>query len=237
MMRTQRAQAVRAPWWAAAAAFVIALAVPVVFTLAGVRAVMSHAFLYFEYNRPGFPADPYGFTTEDRLRYAPLAVDYLLNGAPIRFLGDQTFPDGTPLYNARELRHMHDVQIVTTAAYAVGLALFALAALAAAALWRRGLHGRLLGALTWGAMLALGLIAAIVIGAALAWDTFFTLFHEVFFADGTWYFPYSDTLIRLFPEAFWFDAALVIGGFVITASLVLLGAAWAAGRRLARRVD
>ncbi|NDJ62146.1 MAG: DUF1461 domain-containing protein, partial [Chloroflexi bacterium] len=63
------------------------------------------------------------------------------------------------------------------------------------------------------------------------WDYFFTLFHNLFFESGTWQFLYSDTLIRLFPEQFWFDAALIIGGFNVIMSLGVLGITWRWGRR------
>ncbi|MCK7530763.1 MAG: hypothetical protein MZV63_06815 [Marinilabiliales bacterium] len=42
--------------------------------------------------------------------WAPYAVDYLVNGADISYLGDLKFDDGTPLYNERELSHMEDVK-------------------------------------------------------------------------------------------------------------------------------
>jgi integral membrane protein (TIGR01906 family) len=60
------------------------------------------------------------------------------------------------------------------------------------------------------------------VSAVVAWDTFFTAFHQLFFAGGTWVFAYSDTLIRLFPEQFWFDAALTVGGLTLLGALALL---------------
>ncbi len=91
----------------------LSLMLPVLLVLLSVRVVMSHTFLEFEYNRPDFPPDVYGFTREDRLHYAPFAVDYLLNDAGIEYLAQLTFSNGTPLYNPRELRHMEDVKVVT----------------------------------------------------------------------------------------------------------------------------
>ena len=60
----------------------------------------------------------------------------------------------------------------------------------------------------------------------ISWDTFFTNFHKVFFEGDSWLFRRSDTLIRLFPEQFWFDAALTVGG--LTVSIALLSMAGAA---------
>lgn len=209
------------------AAALIALLTPLLLVLLGVRLLMSEPYLALAYRLPNFPADPYGFTLEDRLRYAPYAVQFLVNGAPPAFLADLTFPDGTPLFNAREVEHMVDVQNVAAAAL---LALAVLSMLAAVVVFlllrsdsgraalRRGLRG--------GALLTWALLAALVIYIFLDWDHFFDAFHDLFFAEGTWRFLMSDTLIRLFPIRFWQDAALILGGFCTLGALLIYLAAW-----------
>jgi len=212
----------------------LTMMLPVLLVLVSVRVVMSHTFLGFEYNRPDFPPDVYGFTREDRLHYAPFAVDYLLNDAGIAYLAQLTFPDGNPLYNARELRHMEDVKVVTRAAYfvlTIGGAFYLVGV--AVLLWKPRHRPDLMTALLTGGLLTLGLIVAVILGAVFAWDAFFTTFHELFFADGTWIFLYSDTLIRLFPERFWFDAALTIGIITVGgAALLTIGAFVSLKRRV-----
>lgn len=201
----------------------LTLCVPLLLALVSARLVMTSGYLWLEYHRPGFPEDVYGFTLEDRLRHAPYAVEYLLNGADIRYLGDLRFADGDPLFTDRELRHMVDVKAVTQGAFAAAL-IGGLAALGLGYLLARDPATRpiLRRALRDGAVATLGLIASIVVVAVAAWNTFFTLFHRLFFADGTWQFLYSDTLIRLFPEQFWFDTALVIGGLMTVGALGIL---------------
>ena len=71
-----------------------AITVPVLLTLFSVRLVMTPLYLRFEYARPGFPEDVYGFTQAERLEYARHTVAYLFNDADISFLGELTFPDG-----------------------------------------------------------------------------------------------------------------------------------------------
>lgn len=204
----------------------LTISFPILLVLVMVRLIMTPAFLMLEYNRPGFPADFYGLTREDRLQYAPYALEYLFNGEEITFLGDLTFPDGTPMFNARELRHMHDVKIVTQLAFGVALIVGIAYALAVIFLWRKGWRSTLRLALFSGSLLTLGIIFSIIFVAVLNWDFFFTAFHTLFFEDDTWYFAYSDTLIRLFPEQFWFDAALLIGGLTTLVSLLVLGVTW-----------
>lgn len=199
----------------------LTLAFPFLLVMIFVRIIMSPLFLQFEYTRPGFPEDYYGFTIQDRLNYAPFAVQYLLNGDDISFLGDLRFPDGTEMYNARELHHMRDVKIVTKYAFTAAAFAGILAIIAFYVLWRSS-RQLLFSALLTASRLTIGLIAAIVIISVTSWDTFFTTFHGIFFAGGTWQFAYSDTLIRLFPEQFWFDAAIIIGGATLLVSLVTL---------------
>ena len=207
------------------------IAVPVLLTLFSVRLVMTTQFLQLEYNRPGFPEDVYGFTQEDRLYYAPFAIEYLTSRASIKLLGDLSFSNGRPLYTERELQHMIDVKLVTQYAFGV---LYLGIPFTFAALWylwkdqdyrpaiKRGLFE--------GSILTLGLIGIIVILAVTMWDFFFATFHNIFFESGTWMFAYSDTLIRLFPEQFWFDAALVIGVLTGTCALFILTIIWHTNR-------
>lgn len=205
------------------AGLILTVATPIVLVLGGVRLVMSPWFLAFEYQRPGFPADVYGFTTEDRLRWGPLGVEYLLTDAGIDLLADLRFENGAALFTPRELKHMEDVKAVTRAAFGVLAGVSAAAAAAGVVLIARRRPDIALASLARGGLLVLGMVGAVVVGAVVAWDAFFTLFHRAFFADGTWIFLTSDTLIRLYPEQFWFDCAVVIGVIAIGGAFILIG--------------
>lgn len=206
--------------WVSLLRLLIIIMTPIVLTLVNVRLAMNPLFLEFEYNRPGFPVDVYGLTREERLEYAPYLLEYLLNDEGIDYLARLTFANGTPLFNERELRHMVDVKLVTQAAL-VGAVIAGSATLAGGLLlWRMDRHA-LLVALKNGALLTLSSILAIVLLSILAWDFFFTNFHNLFFEEGTWQFYYSDTLIRLFPEQLWFDAALLVGGLTVAEAVII----------------
>ena len=49
----------------------------------------------------------------------------------------------------------------------------------------------------------------------VAWNLAFTVFHNIFFDSGTWTFFYTDSLIRLFPEQFWFDFGIIWTGSIL----------------------
>ncbi|MBL8134953.1 MAG: TIGR01906 family membrane protein [Anaerolineae bacterium] len=196
---------------------IVTLLIPPLLCLMAVRVIMSPLFLQIEYTRPGFPDDPYGMTLSERLSLGPRAVNYLIYDESPEFLSTITFPDGALLFNERELIHMRDVQAITRVAFATAAGLGALCIVSLFWLYRRD-RARLSAALCRGGVATVSVLAAIVVLVVVAWDRFFVLFHTLFFADGTWYFPTSDTLIRLFPEQFWFDAAIAVG------TLTLLGA-------------
>ncbi|HLU09333.1 MAG TPA: DUF1461 domain-containing protein, partial [Oceanobacillus sp.] len=122
-----------------------------------------------------------------------------------------------------------DVKTVTQIAFAVAVVSGLLALASAVYLYSRS-RTTLRKSLFQGSILTLAIVAAIIIVGILNWNYFFTLFHTLFFESGTWYFLYSDSLIRLFPEQFWFDAALTIGTFTVLGALVTLLAVWIAGR-------
>jgi integral membrane protein (TIGR01906 family) len=214
--------------------WLIALILPVVIVLSVVRLVINPWFLVFEYHIPGFPPDPYGFTLQDRLNYGKLAVEYLVIPANISFLGDLRFPasqqapepscqymtDCTHLYNDRELEHMLDVKKVVQGAMRVlevgALILLVLTLWA----WRGKWFTAYYKGLKRGGMLTLVLLGIIILSVLAAFNYIFVFFHEIFFKAGTWSFLYSDTLIRLFPERFWQDTFLVVGG--LSAALGML---------------
>ena len=115
--------------------YLTTLLTPIFLLGLGLRILLTPIFYNIEYRMPYFPPDTYGFTLEDRLHWAPYAVDYLLNNADISYLGDLTFEDGSPLYNERELSHMHDVKLVTKGALQVWY--IAVLLLAGLGIWAR----------------------------------------------------------------------------------------------------
>jgi uncharacterized membrane protein len=78
---------------------------------------------------------------------------------------------------------------------------------------------------------------AIGLFAALAWDSAFTLFHELLFPPGTWSFPPDSTMIILYPPDFWFDAAMIAGALVLATSAVLSYAGWRRMREAGEPVE
>ncbi len=208
----------------------LAIIYPVVLLVLAVRAVTSPLFLWVEYNRPGFPGDGYGFSTDDRMTYGSYAVDYLSNWSGPRYLGDLVHRSGDKLFKDGEVSHMADVKLVILSTFGAGVLLLVLGLIAVLYLRKRTTGGVRRG-LFAGSIVTLVLILGLGTLAFLGWQQFFTEFHRIFFADGSWTFSLDDTLIRLFPGQFWIDAGIVIAGLVLLTALVTLILTWPTRRR------
>lgn len=203
----------------------LAVFYPVVLLVLSIRLITTPLFLWAEYNRPGFPPDTFGFSTDDRMTFGSYTVDYLLNFAGPRYLGGLVNADGRPLFGAGEVSHMADVKSVITMAFIVGTVLAIGMVIAIIYLSRRS-HGGVRRGLFAGSVVTLVLVITLGVLGFMGWETFFTDFHEIFFKNGTWTFYLNDTLIRLFPGAFWQDAGLVIGIAVFVVSTLTLAFTW-----------
>lgn len=223
------------PWPYSVIQWLLVLAIPICLLAADLRLVTGHWFAQWEYGKADFPPDPYGLSTADRARLAEVSIDYLATNADLSLLADLRLPDGRPAFNERELQHMADVQTVFNQITLAGV-IAALALLGGiAALLASGQRQRAPAALLRGSLLTLGLLAAVGAYMALNWGEFFTTFHRLFFEGDTWIFPYSNTLIRLFPTRFWMDVAAVIVGLLVVGAVGVGTVGWLWMQRLDSR--
>ncbi len=203
------------------------LLIPILIITAAVRLLATDKFLAFEYGKASFPSDPFGFTNQQRFILASTNIHYVRTHLPNDELSKQTL-NGTPVYNPREISHMVDVRAVFQSIFQVWQAAFLLVLFFGFMLWQKGEWKMLASAIQSGGLLTSGFILSIGLLAVFAWQFWFEMFHLFFFKPGSWLFSYSDTLIRLFPMEFWFDATLnisilsLIGGLIIA----LIGWQW-----------
>jgi integral membrane protein (TIGR01906 family) len=201
----------------------VALATALVITGVAIALFFNPAWVSFAQGR----ADAAAYTGWTREQVDAVTRDIVLEV----WFGPGTFEQqvaGRPVFDERERSHMADVR-------GVFLAFYALVAAALAALVVAGVGSR--GSRWFRAAVALGAgglaVGAVAIGGAflLFFDTAFTLFHQLFFAQGTWTFdPATDRLVQLLPYQFWTETSVAIS--VVGLGLTL--GVWAAARRRAR---
>ena len=217
----------------------VTLAIPFLLTVGTVRLLIS-------WNSPSYPEweygriapDQFGFTLEERLAYADATLDYLQRPEAaqdvIYLLQDLRLPGSDqPLYNEREIGHMVDVKVVADA-FKPALWILLLIAAGGLILLLAWPQSRADGAraIKNGGLLTVIIVVGVMVFMGVAWGLAFTLFHNLFFSSGTWTFLYTDSLIRLFPEQFWFDFGMLWTGLILLEGIILaligymLGRAW-----------
>jgi integral membrane protein (TIGR01906 family) len=199
----------------------ISATVPIILGTLSLLLLLSPLFMNLEYRRSNFPADPYGFTTEERLNYGNATRRYLITGMSLDELGELRLPNGEKLYIDRELSHLEDVKIVLQGVLRVffGAAVILIAGSLIAR--NRGSWKELLTAVARGGKWTAGLIIALLLFILVSFQNLFVYFHRIFFEGDSWLFSFSDSLIRLFPLQFWQDIFLVFGLATLGGGIIL----------------
>lgn len=202
----------------------VAAALPFFLIMSVIRLLFTPISLQIEYNLPEFPEDIYGFSTEDRLHWGTISLNYITKNEDLSYLSAQTLPDGQPLFNDRELSHMQDVQALYQLMVSVWIGLTVCLIFAAGLAWLIRWQPTFWKAVSAGGFITLGLIGLSLVGIIAGFSGFFTGFHRLFFTGDTWLFQYNDSLIRLFPMKLWqdgFTAAGVLSGILGLAAAFL----------------
>jgi len=215
----------------------IAFAMPFFLLLTAAHLLIDDWYPRFEYAKPDFPPDPYGFTQAQRLDLALVSIHYMQRPEPadaaISMLKEQQLPGSNqPLFADSEISHMLDVKRVADALWRVQLiAGVIVVAGTALLLVQRRTRDSAYSALFWGGTLTAVSLVLLGLFVLLSWNTFFVTFHDLFFASGTWTFDWSNSLIRLYPDKFWSDAGTLITMSALLAGILVALAGYFLGRR------
>lgn len=96
----------------------VVFVMPIFITLTAARIMVADWYPKYEYAKPDFPADSYGFTTEQRLERALVSIHFLNDPRPaeqaIELLDALRLPGADKaLFNQYERSHMMDVKRFT----------------------------------------------------------------------------------------------------------------------------
>ena len=206
-------------------ALAITIGVPIALILANVFVFMNPTWLAYQYSQPDFPP-PVRFTPPERYRLASESIEYIR--------GNRTLEQFKALgvYDEREIKHMVDVRELVDKVKIV-LPIIAVLMIASLIALAREKENRALAArgLLNGAVLTIGLFVAVGFFAAIGFQTFFTLFHKVFFEGETWLFNYTDSLIQFYPLPFWFATSIALVATTIGQAAIVGLIGWRWGNR------
>jgi integral membrane protein (TIGR01906 family) len=137
------------------------------------------------------------------------------------------------LFSEREVTHLKDVKGLFSMVYKVllGSFIYAVVFIGLSLFWWRD-RKLLGGGLFFGGCLTLALMLVLGLVIAFDFEGFFLQFHLLSFANDLWMLnPATDYLIMLFPQGFWFDAALFCALATAGGALILGVVGWWQWRR------
>jgi integral membrane protein (TIGR01906 family) len=211
------------------AQWLLVLCLPVMLLTASISVAANCPWLY----QYGFDKYEVGQTTglaEPELeKVAAGLIGYFNSGE--EFISLSVTKDGEPfeVFNEREVAHLRDVKGLFRLAYRVllGTGLYAVIYAGLSFLWWRQYRRPFYRGLVWGGGLTLALMLVVGLVAVIDFDWFFRQFHLISFANDLWLLnPATDYLIMLFPQGFWFDAAIFCALATAAGALVLGGVGW-----------
>lgn len=171
-----------------------------------------------------------GLSQDEVLRVAEETRDYLTNDEERL---DVTV-EGFPFYSEREILHMIDVKVLMARTFDAGwAALGFIVAVAVFLVWTK--RGRSLRAIASTMLRSCGIVAALVVVlgilALVGFESAFRSFHLLFFTNDLWQLSSRDGLIQLFPQRFFFDTTMLIGGVTLAFVVVVAAMSWLHLRR------
>ena len=207
-------------------AAVFAIALPVFLLLANVEYVTKSEWLYsYNWWRNNIPERTL-LPVSELNSGADQIKDYFTNDEELLDLRVDRDGEEISLYSEREVLHMVDVkslmQSVFTAVRVSG-AIALLIAIAGLIYFGRRFWEVMLTALRWSALGSGIVLGAFAIAVMINFDFVFTQFHFLSFANDLWLLnPFTDFLIIMFPEQFFFEATMFIAVLAVAQFAVLM---------------
>lgn len=195
------------------------LAIPLALIGTNVRFLANEGRVYtYAYDQYNAPART-GIARDELVRAGEELRDYFNSDEKLVSIQVMQGNREISLFNEKETQHLRDVKsvflfvdhvqeiaLVYIMAYVVGVFVWAR---------ERPLHRLAVHALT-GGLLTIGIIVSLGLVALSGFDQAFEQFHHIAFSNNLWLLdPATDHLIQMFPEGFWFNVTMFLGGLTL----------------------
>ncbi len=205
----------------ASLSWISALLIPFLIIVLVFRLLLTPTYLKFEYNRAYFPQDDFGFTTTERLTWAPYVFNFLLNKKEIKFLNRLRSEDGSQIFNDRErLLMLNAKEIAQKSINGWYLTLLFLPLIGILA-WVSNWSNQYLVGIRRGGWISSGVGILLLIIVLSVFPFFFENVNVFLFGKRAMIFNPEDTFSRLFPIQFWKDMFLILALVLASAGLTL----------------
>jgi integral membrane protein (TIGR01906 family) len=207
------------------ATFLFIVAIPLALISTNVRYLANEGRVYtYAFDEYNAPAET-GIARSELVRASAELRAYFNNNADLFNTRVKQKDREVPLFNDREVRHLHDVKQLFGWVFHIQEIAFVyiLAYVAGVFIWARERSLRALALHTLiGGMLTIAIIAVLGAFAVTGFERAFERFHLIAFNNDLWRFdPRTDHLIQMFPEEFWFDVTMFTGLMTVTEAALL----------------
>lgn len=213
----------------------LTLLIPCLIVSLSVWLISKPWFVHFEYQR--IPREQGSFSDSERTRLGLLGLSSVLPGGNgCVALRGAKLSSGEPAFTKREIDHMADVQTLFDY-MRMFLIIFSILAIAYSLIRfmpsneekevpsqidYQSVINDYLRAIQYGALLTLLLLALFLAATYFDFDELFMKFHHLFFKSDSFLFNPNDTLIKLYPEQFWQEAAVLVSLLSVGISCLVL---------------
>ncbi|MEA2005853.1 MAG: DUF1461 domain-containing protein [Acidobacteriota bacterium] len=203
---------------------VLIISLPLLILLTNLYIVTSSRWLNYEYPKLfSLPAEYHYFTNSQRLEFAEATLRFICSDEDPDFLRSLRV-EGLPIYSEREISHLLEVKNLIQRLFDIRLIVFIASLLSILILLlNREYRQKIPLYVQKGCLLLVLLVGVLLITVLINWNKLFLHLHCIFFPQGNYTFPYSFTIIQLFPPGFWFNTALLGLILALTETGILAG--------------
>lgn len=183
---------------------------PVLLLLTNLYVMTSYQWFRCEYNIGiRINSDYRYYSDSQHLELAKATLHYIHSDESTDFLRGLKI-NGFPIYTEREIAHLLEVKNLMQRFFSAHLIVLIAGILSILILFiHRVTRQRIPLYVLKGCLLAGIILGVFFVAEIISWNRLFLLFHRIFFSQANYSFPYSYTIIQLFPPRFWFTTALV----------------------------
>ena len=208
--------------------FITGLALMIIMLISSTEFVAYYMNGYFEKEYAKYQVtEAISIEMEDLLTVTDEMMDYLRGDREDLVIYTKIGNIEREFFNAKEKKHMQDVQKLFLDAQQIRFGAVLLVILVSGCLlfFKKGLC--LLQGIQWGILGFMALIGMLAGLMAYNFNRYFTLFHLLLFNNDDWILnPQTDLLINIVPEGFFRDTAFWIAGLFIVGALFIWLLAW-----------
>ncbi len=186
----------------------------IVFLFASITMVMNDDGRHrSEYEDLGI-AQAMGMSQDEVLDSLMLVIDYMQGDADSIEKEVTVYGEKIIMFNDRETAHMSDVRGLylgwRSASYVMACVAAVLIASAVAILPKKGRLKALCGGCLWGCAAFASIAAAIGVWFLIDFYSLWTAFHKLFFTNELWLMYYTDRMVQMMPERFFYNIIIDI---------------------------